>query len=167
MPEYRPTIGAITALPQEQAAVEALLGASQQGTIDSGGVRWPVVFGQLPAADGTHQVIVAQSGMGNTNSATCATFLLSNFSQIEALIMVGIAGGVPYPVPEKTDRHVRLGDIVVSDGYGVVQYDSIKQEALPGEPGAQIEYRPLPRPPSAVLNLNASVPTSRRAGAAG
>ena len=40
--------------------------------------------------------------------------------------MTGIAGGVPFP--EKAEDHVRLGDIVVSDRNGVVQYDNLKSE---------------------------------------
>ena len=39
--------------------------------------------------------------------------------------MVGIAGGIPYP--EKPSEHVRLGDIVVSDQRGVIQYDFDKE----------------------------------------
>jgi len=54
--------------------------------------------------------------------------------------MVGIAGGIPYP--EKPEEHVRLGDIVVSDAYGTVQYDYGKKTISEWIP------KPFPRPPS-------------------
>lgn len=38
--------------------------------------------------------------------------------------MVGIAGGIPFP--ESPEQHVRLGDVVVSNKCGVVQYDNLK-----------------------------------------
>jgi nucleoside phosphorylase len=57
--------------------------------------------------------------------------------------MVGIAGGVPNPL--KPHDHVRLGDIVVSDRYGVVQYDFAKRTV------DVVTYRSAPRPPSPTL----------------
>jgi nucleoside phosphorylase len=58
-------------------------------------------------------------------------------------LMVGIAGAVPHPL--KAEDHVRLGDIVVSDRNGVVQYDYVKiTEKFK-------EFRSPPRPPSRVL----------------
>jgi nucleoside phosphorylase len=42
--------------------------------------------------------------------------------------MCGIARAVPHP--EKPEDHVRLGDIVVSSGLGVIQYDRGKQRDL-------------------------------------
>lgn len=57
--------------------------------------------------------------------------------------MTGIAGGVPHPI--KPDEHVRLGDIVVSDHRGVVQYDFISDKI------EEKEQRFPPRPPSASL----------------
>jgi hypothetical protein len=39
--------------------------------------------------------------------------------------MVGIAGGVPHP--NAPDKHVRLGDVVVSNEQGVFQWDSVKR----------------------------------------
>ena len=51
--------------------------------------------------------------------------MLNAFPNIEDVILVGIAGGIPHP--ESADKHVRLGDIVVSDQQGVTQYDFGKQ----------------------------------------
>lgn len=58
--------------------------------------------------------------------------------------MVGIAGAVPHP--EKAEHHVRLGDIVVSDRGGVIQYDLVKETG-----DGSIEHRNAPRPPSSEL----------------
>jgi nucleoside phosphorylase len=81
--------------------------------------------------------------MGNNAAANRASSLLERFPGIEAVLMVGIAGGIPNPA--KPDEHVRLGDIVVSAERGVIQYDFVKDEArelLPRHP---------PRPPGAAL----------------
>jgi hypothetical protein len=45
--------------------------------------------------------------------------------------MVGIAGRVP--LPEKPNERVRLGDIVVSNKKGVIQYDFTKNEIKENE----------------------------------
>ena len=63
--------------------------------------------------------------MGNNNAAIHATKLLHDFSSVQWIIMTGIAGGVPNP--REPYEHVRLGDIVVSDKWGVVQYDNVEQ----------------------------------------
>ena len=70
-------------------------------------------------------VIKRAADTGNNMAAVCAADMLSAFPNIEDVIMVGIAGGVPYP--ENAEKHVRLGDIVVSDQQGITQYDIGKQ----------------------------------------
>ena len=77
--------------------------------------------------------------MGNNIAATRATLLLEHFPTVTSIIMVGIAGGVPNP--ENPDTHVRLGDIVVSDRKGVVQYDFDKEDV------PRLQRHP-PRPPT-------------------
>jgi nucleoside phosphorylase len=57
--------------------------------------------------------------------------------------MVGIAAGVPYP--ENAEKHVRLGDLVISDQQGVTQYDFGKQYE------DFFEEKQRGRPPSAKL----------------
>ena len=58
--------------------------------------------------------------------------------------MCGIAGGVPRP--NDTENDIRLGDIVVSNRNGVVQYDLVKEQ-----PDGSTEHRNPPRPPGAEL----------------
>ena len=77
--------------------------------------------------------------MGNNVAAARGTLLLQHFPKVEAIVMVGIGGGVPSP--EKVDDHVRLGDVVVSDRRGVIQYDYIKKTRKVAE------VRASPRPP--------------------
>jgi nucleoside phosphorylase len=71
--------------------------------------------------------------------------------------MLGIAGGVPNPT--NPAQHVRLGDVVVSDRYGVIQYDFIKQEH------DEIIIRSRPAPPAAqLLDAVAALATEVAAG---
>jgi nucleoside phosphorylase/NTP pyrophosphatase (non-canonical NTP hydrolase) len=119
-------IGIITALPKEFAAMKIMLENSRQ---------WPPIeddpniyeLGIIPAVDksGDHLVIVTfLHEMGNNSASVAAANLLRSFPNIEDIMMVGIAGGIPDYL--NSDKHVRLGDIVVSDQDGVIQYDYAK-----------------------------------------
>lgn len=145
----QPTIGIITALPKEYAAVNALLENSGDYEVPGDGAGRRYRLGTTPAArDGQHEVVLSLAiGMGNNFAATQATLLLEHFPSVTSIIMVGIAGGVPYP--EKPDEHVRLGDIVISNQVGVIQYDFDKETRKGGK--VKIQYRHPPRPPSPVL----------------
>lgn len=102
------------------------------------------LLGLVPSdRGGTHQVILVLAAEGENSAAARGTLLLSAFPSVTDVLMVGIAGGVPHP--EKPDRHVRLGDIVVSGEGGVVQYDYVTDSGRATAP------RHLPRPPSARL----------------
>jgi nucleoside phosphorylase len=79
--------------------------------------------------------------MGNNAAALRAAKMLEHFDGLYCIIMCGIAGGIPHP--QSPEDHVRLGDIVVTDRFGVIQYDLGKQK--PGE----FDHRHDPRPPSA------------------
>ena len=72
-------------------------------------------------------VIVCQSAMGKTNASTTATHALRSFPNVEHLIMCGIAGGCPNT--DQPAEHVRLGDIVVSNEKGIIEYDHVKETA--------------------------------------
>ena len=132
------TIGIMTALPEEYAAVLAQL----DDRLDCEGIHGQVyVLGTIPAKNGgIHRVVLTMTNMGNNMAASKATELLCNFPSVTEILMVGIAGAVPNP--NKVKEHVRLGDIVVSGAHGVVQYDHIKDYGELKEP------RHLPRPPS-------------------
>jgi nucleoside phosphorylase len=138
----RPLLGILTALDHEFAAVKAMLDHPRDHDAAGAGMRY--VLGTVPIlGGGTHSVVLALGDMGESLAAIHGTWLRSNFPTIKSVLMVGIAGGVPNP--SKPDDHVRLGDVVVSDRYGVVQYDAVKLTA------AGVEFRPTPRPPSPSL----------------
>lgn len=119
-------LGIITALPKEFAAMKAMFQESRQ---------YPQIaddpniyeIGIIPTTDGSGSHIVVLTmlkEMGNNSAAAAATNLLRSFPNIEDILMVGIAGGIPDY--ENADKHVRLGDIVISDKEGVIQYDFAK-----------------------------------------
>lgn len=143
----RATIGIITALPEEFAAAKVALDCTQEvwGTGPSIGTLY--ALGSVPSrTGGTNVVAVALlTDMGNNSAAIAATRLLADFPSIQRIVMCGIAGAIPHP--KKKSEHVRLGDIVVSDRGGVVQYDLIKQTPK------EAHIRHPPRPPAPDLTI--------------
>jgi nucleoside phosphorylase/tetratricopeptide (TPR) repeat protein len=137
-----PTIGIITALPKEHVAVDILLQNTKDTSIPGHRRNIQYKLGEVPLLHGGSLTVVLAllSQTGTNIAAICATHLLSDFPFIRDIVMVGIAGGIPYP--EKPEEHVRLGDIVVSDAYGTVQYDYGKKTISEWIP------KPFPRPPS-------------------
>jgi nucleoside phosphorylase len=86
-------------------------------------------------------VLLVTSGMGNQMAGAVTTQALNSFPGIEHIILVGIAAGCPNPA--KSAEHVRLGDIVVPDHRGIVQYDNVKETA------DNVQHRGHPQLPSA------------------
>lgn len=122
----RVTIGVITALPKEWAAVECHFDRPEDYKGPRTSTRYKI--GVLPAlCGGEHVVALVQSGMGNNAAAARAGLLFNDFQYMKHVVMIGIAGAVPYP--SKPSDHVRLGDVVVSDRSGVIQYDMGKKTA--------------------------------------
>lgn len=140
------TIGIITALPKEYAAVRVMLESETRWTAPDERSRRLYHLGVIPAAEGGHHVVAVAllSDMGNNSAAVSATRMLNHFPGVKHLIMCGIAGGVPRPGDSEHD--VRLGDIVVSNRQGVVQFDLVKEK-----PDASKEHRFPPRPPGPEL----------------
>lgn len=140
----KPTIGIITALPKEYAAVKALLDEPKEKWFPGKGAGRQYVIGKVSGCiGGKHTVILCLAAMGTNIAAVRANLLLQHFSSIESVLMVGIAGGIPNPA--KPDEHVRLGDIVVSNRNGVVQYD------FGTETIEELKDKHPPRPPSSEL----------------
>ena len=122
---FSPTVSVITALPRESAAIRAALGPTSRYSVPGKGAGRQYWKAEVSSSQGgTHLVIIAQAAMGTNNAAVRAAQLLSHFD-VESIIMCGIAGGIPHPT--RPAEHVRLGDIVVSDVKGVVQYDFVKK----------------------------------------
>jgi len=142
--QLEPTIGIITALPKEFTAMKILLENTAPFKVPGQGAGRRYCLGKLPSNDSDyHSVVLALADMGNNIAALRASLLLEHFPNVTSIIMNGIAGGVPHP--NKSDEHVRLGDIVVSDHRGVVQYDFVSDKIT------EKEHRFPPRPPSSSL----------------
>lgn len=144
------TVSVVTALSKEYAAARQALGATYEAV--AGPHHAPRVYSlaRVPSRLGGEHVVALTlpPEMGNNISAALTANLLHDCPNVRHVIMCGIAGAVPHP--EKPEDHVRLGDIVVSDRQGVIQYDLVKQtETVRGQ--SRIEHRHPPRPPSAEL----------------
>jgi nucleoside phosphorylase/tetratricopeptide (TPR) repeat protein len=145
-----PTVGIVTALPCETAAVRAVFGDPSRIDMPGSGAGRAYWMAEVASPrGGTHRVLIAQADMGTNSAAVRASLLLAHFPTVESIVMCGIAGGIP-DSPGTADG-VRLGDIVVSNQKGVVQYDFVKRTTK--KKGAKVveEVRPSPRPPSALL----------------
>jgi nucleoside phosphorylase/tetratricopeptide (TPR) repeat protein len=140
----RVTVGIVTALEEECAAMLAMLDRPVRWSATGDGSGLAYHLGEIRAYDGrVHVVALALADMGNNIAAVRGTLLLQHFGEVEAIVMVGIAGGVPRP--DKASDHVRLGDVVVSNQRGVIQYDMVKRSRK------IVEVRASPRPPDARL----------------
>src|ERR1700722_2494297 len=139
-----PTFGLVTALPEEFYATRALLDDAVH--IRAHRVRADYVLGTLPSLDTRipHAVLLTLTADVGTNAATDACgSMVATFPSVNAIVMTGIAAGVP--CPRNPDRHVRLGDVVVATS-GIVDYRHVVQR------GHGDELRqPFPRP-SALLS---------------
>lgn len=117
------TIGIITALPEEFAAVSIVLPPLQKVVSISGKVYHLCT---IQGINGVSIVAVTLLTKMGTNMAAAATADLCNDCEnIQDIVMVGIAGAIPQP--NQPNDHVRLGDIFVSGERGVYQIDFVKQ----------------------------------------
>lgn len=135
-------IGIITALPKEYAAIKMMLKNGKEHFFEGKGAGHRFFVGELKSANGgIHKVALGLCGMGNNKASIRAMSMQNHFQNIESIIMVGIAGGIPSP--NDSEKHIRLGDIVVSEG--IVQYDFVK------ETNESVICRSKPSIPSAIL----------------
>ncbi|NEO18363.1 MULTISPECIES: hypothetical protein [unclassified Moorena] len=139
-----PVIGIITALPKEYVAVQAVFDQGQEEKKPGKGAGRRYWLTDVADSNGTPQIVaVTLADMGNNAAAMGATTMLSHYPMVQSIIMCGIAGGVPHPT--KVEDHVRLGDIIVSNKKGIVQYDFDKESQQ------FTEIRAMPVPASAEL----------------
>ena len=141
-PECR--FGVVTALPTEFAAMRAMLDSVEPLFVDGDPNDYAV--GTISGADksGLHHVVITLlKKPGNNSAAAAASHLLRSFPSVHELLMVGIAGGIPNS--RDPDKHVRLGDIVISNEYGVLQYDHVKRLR------DKVHLRDTSMPPSAAM----------------
>jgi nucleoside phosphorylase/tetratricopeptide (TPR) repeat protein len=129
--------------------MKILLESQSPVNVTGRGAGRQYLYGEIPAFGGDrHRVVLALLPDTGNNQASARTVqLLEHFPTIERVILSGIAGGVPNL--EKPIEHVRLGDIVVSNRDGVIQFDFVKEEL--SKTGLKIVPRHPPRAPSARL----------------
>ena len=138
---FKPRIAILTALPKEFAMMKKLLSDLRQDkSLKDKAIQFP--HGRIGAND----VVLAMSGMGNNLSSAIATAVYDKYPSIEYTFIVGIAGGIPDL--ENPEEHVSLGDIVLCDEKGVLQYDMSKTK-IDGK-----EYNFSPRAPHSTLIRN-------------
>jgi nucleoside phosphorylase len=154
-----PTFGIVTAMPEELAAVRAVLDGERRRLVPDD--RASYFIGEMPGAlpDAPHTVVVTMLGETGTNAAAdgCAN-LVRSFGSVDCVLMVGIAAGVPNPARPR--EHVRLGDIVVAT-WGVVDYDHVV-ETPDGTSLRQSHPRPSPLLGHAAKLLRADERMGRR-----
>lgn len=124
-------IGIITVLTEEYDAMKKQLYNTYTKVFKvQRGAGHTFLVGEIKARGGkTHEVVLSKCNTGNNSSADKAALLLSHFPNLEVIIMSGIAGGTPMmkfeglTMAKIREKHVRLGDIVVSDS--IFQYDEV------------------------------------------
>jgi nucleoside phosphorylase/tetratricopeptide (TPR) repeat protein len=132
----------VTALPHEFAAMKVMLVSPKEWIARGGGAGRRYLLGTI-GRTGVALTVLADTG--NNNASVRATQALHHLPAVKKIIICGIAGGLP-AMPNANHADVRLGDIVVCNREGVIQYDFVRQS----EGGAQ-ELRSAPRPPDSEL----------------
>ncbi len=123
------SIGILTALKEELRAIEVLV--INKSIINKKKRKGNSLYfyGEIPSNDGKiHHIVYTRTFMGNNMAAIKVIQMVNDFPNVETVLMVGIAGGVPNP--EDLQNHVRLGDVVVSNQDGIIQYDFLTIEDL-------------------------------------
>lgn len=153
-------IGIVTATPKEFAAVTAMLNNLKDYPVPGDPNTYCV--GTVPSrSDGrnseNHIVATVSPKTGNNTATGVAANLLRSFPNVRDVLMVGIAGGIPNP--KNPEKHTRVGDVVVSQYRGVVQYDMRRIDT------EGIEIRDTSAPPSArMISLVNLLEAKRLAG---
>jgi nucleoside phosphorylase len=142
MPAIKPSLAILTALPKEHGAVQRLLTQPSRHHVEGD----PTIYtlGLIAGPEGNHSVVHAcLSKYANNPAAVTATNILRSFPSVREILLVGIAAGIPRP--DRPDAHVRLGDVVVSSGTGIIQFD------MGAATSRGFEVRSTAPPPSARL----------------
>ncbi|WP_041358029.1 hypothetical protein [Methylorubrum extorquens] len=123
-----PRVLIVTALPREAAAVLATFDEWADAPSHANDANL-YREGRYHMPDGSVRRVLLASlpVMGNDTAATVGTNAFRTHPNLRYALMVGIAGACPNP--ERPDEHVRLGDVVVSDGKGVFDYGHVKRTA--------------------------------------
>jgi len=118
-----PVVALVTAMPEEYQAMAALLDDAREYHAENDSARY--LLGTVPSGrhDQPHQVVLTMlGGTANNDAAAAVAHLVRSFPAVSQVVMVGVAAAVP--APQAPERHVRLGDIVVST-WGIVEFDHV------------------------------------------
>ena len=118
-PKLKVDLAIITALSIEREAVEHVFGQGIPYKVKDDNNLYRLVTVKI--RDRPFNIVYGVTGQGNVRAAVLASNLLRSFD-VRYAAFVGIAGGCP--MPEKIERHVRLGDVVISSK--VVEHDHFK-----------------------------------------
>jgi nucleoside phosphorylase len=141
---FKPRIAILTALPKEFGMMECLLSHKRHDR-SLGDEAIQYLHGRI----GQNCVVLGMTGKGNNLSAAITATLYEKYPSVQYTFLVGIAGGIPdFADPANS---VRLGDIVIGDEKGILQYDRTKQKA----DGPEDDFDP--RPVNATLLKNTKI----------
>jgi len=120
------TIGIVTALPIEFAAMETMLQNPElpKNIPDDDPNNYKVGIIETKKGGKVKIILTCQKEIGPPNASSTTRDMLRTFPEIDEVIIVGIAGGIPCPT--NPENHVRLGDIVCSNS--IIEYGNIKEE---------------------------------------
>jgi nucleoside phosphorylase len=136
-----PTIGIVTAIPEEYAAMCALVDRPVERDVPGDPAAYVIASVPSKSEARNHRVALTLLGATATDAAADGcTHLLRSFPTVSLVLMVGIAAGIPNP--RQPHRHVRLGDIVVGTR-DFIDYGHIRRVA---EGDQQRRQFPQPSP---------------------
>lgn len=119
------TIGIITALPKEFTAMRLMINDEIDPPKIVGDPNdYKMGYIKTHRGENVKIIIALAKELGTNQAANVTTNLIISYPEINQIIMMGIAGGIPNI--EKPEDHVRVGDIVVIDNDGLIQYDNLK-----------------------------------------
>jgi nucleoside phosphorylase len=142
----------VTALPKEHAAAVAVLPPRRKPIPLHGGggttFQCEIVRVRSRSGGAHNAAVIVLPDMGNNIAAAFTATVESQLPNLRVIIMCGIAGGLRERLSGGSvnfEADIRLGDVVISNEMGVIQYDLGKDEDGDWTP------RNRPRPPGAEL----------------
>lgn len=124
MPDSAVTIGLVTALPIESAAMRLMVDDCRDHRVVGDSNRYQLATVPSTTAGSPHRVVLTVlPADGTRNAAAICADLLRSFPSIRVIVMVGIAGGVPEPI--HSEIRIKVGDVVSATG-GIVDYDHVR-----------------------------------------
>lgn len=116
-----PVVGVVTALPEEWLAIVRCLMAKEIDSTPNDPNKYAQAVMNRQSPHPVKVVITLMPRTGTNSAAVVSTNMLRSFPDVDTIIFSGIACGCPDT--HRSDESIRLGDILVSDRQGLVQFD--------------------------------------------